>query len=228
MDTLAYFPEAPTLEELLESAFVNSSVKLADRTAIKAFLGPLKVKGEIGRFHYEHSLRVGILARKLAKALGLPIAAERAMLFAGLLHDIGKALVPLDTLGKTDSWTEEDQRNIEPHVDDGFRMLRGKFDFSAQIMAWHHRFQPNCYPKEPAPLLHGYATDKELEIQVHGRLLMIADSFDAMHRVNFQYGKKQALSAQEIKRRMLENNKDWEHIVEFFYREGVLPMHSER
>jgi hypothetical protein len=105
-------------------------------------------------------------------------------------------------------------------------MLRGKFDFSAQVMAWHHRFQPNCYPKEPAPLLHSYSPEKELDVQVFGRLLMIADGFDAMHRINFQDGKKRAFSAQEIKQRMLANNKDWEPLVEFFYHEGVLPMHQ--
>lgn len=146
---------------------------------------------------------------------------ERALFYAGLLHDIGKCLTDPKVLSKTQSWSAEDAKEMEPHVMDGFRLLRGKFDFSAQILAWHHQFQRNGYPKELPPPLHPFSKGTEVAISMYGRLLALADTYDAFHRVNFQDGAVRKLSDEEIKKGMLERNPDQRVLVENLYTAGV-------
>jgi putative nucleotidyltransferase with HDIG domain len=196
-----------------------------NQEALRAFLGVLRAKeakadeGSWVSPTYEHCIRVGLLACAIGKFMGVD---ERALLFAGLLHDIGKALVLMSTLGKTKDWTEEDNREMEGHVTDGFRLLRGRFDFSAQVVSWHHQFQGNYYPKELPKPLHEYSKGTEVTIAMYGRILALADSFDALHRVNFQDGKVRARTDEEIKTLMLERNPDQAVLVGRLYEAGVL------
>jgi HD-GYP domain-containing protein (c-di-GMP phosphodiesterase class II) len=142
-------------------------------------------------------------------------------LFAGALHDIGKALLPLRVLGKTDEWTALDQRIMQRHVLDGYRLLRDRFDFSGEVMLWHHRFQVRGYPKRLPPPLHRYSTATRVLIMEYGRLLALADVYDALHRSNSR-SKHGGLSAEEIKEKMLEYNPDRRPLIHALYASGVL------
>ena len=94
-------PRIP-LEQHLVSAFEELRIASEQREALIGFLAPLKVKS---KQTYEHSLRVGLLARRISRFMHLD---ERALLYAGLMHDVGKALTPLEKLHKTDGWSAED------------------------------------------------------------------------------------------------------------------------
>jgi putative nucleotidyltransferase with HDIG domain len=218
MEAIPYLPSSPSLEELLASAFKELGVLPEQEEAVRAFLGPLRVKSDVGRFHYEHSIRVGLLAKAIGASMGLD---SKALFYAGLLHDIGKALVTHSTLGKTQSWTPEDSKVMESHVTDSYRLLRDKFDFTAQIAIWHHRFQPNCYPAEVPPPLHEHSTGTEVIIHFYGRLLMLADTFDAMHRVNYRDGQVVKLTPDQIHTKMVATNPDLKPLVERLYEIGV-------
>lgn len=110
------------------------------------------------------------------------------------LHDLGKCQTCLKVLGKTGSWSDGDQEEIELHVLNGYRLLRGRFDYSAEIMLWHHRFQENGYPDELPQFLHEYRQTTQLLIREYGRIVAIADVYDALHRVNEKVGEARALS----------------------------------
>lgn len=199
------------LRELLDELGIEPH----HREAIEAFLAPLRVKAVE---HYNHCLRVAALAREIGRFTGMD---DRALFYAGLLHDTGKALVSPQTLEKTDSWTEEDAREMEAHVLDGYRLLRGRFDFSADIIAWHHRFQRRAYPKQPPDPLHDYSTGTQVTLAMYGRLLALADTYDALHRIN-SASEGKALSNAEIRERMLTYNPDQRVLVENLYSNGVL------
>lgn len=174
-----------------------------DFVAVEAMLAPLRAKRDGGLFHYYHSLRVGLLCARIGRCFTTAesIFDSRALLLAGLLHDIGKALVPMCTLCATEKWTEEDRIAMEPHVMDGFRMLRDRFDFTAHVIARHHRNQSGGYPKElPAPT-QPFSQATINKIDAHARLLTIADVFDAMHRINSGTDGR-ALTDAEIEERM--------------------------
>lgn len=206
-----YIDPNVTTEELLQQEFKRTNVYQGQRESIVAFLQPLKIK-DIAT--YEHDVRVGVLSRRIGDCTCLD---QRALLYAGLLHDVGKAQTRLETLRKTADWTPADTREVKRHVIDGFRLLRGYFDFSAQIILWHHRFQANGYPKKiPAPL-HDYSMGTGTMIAMYGRLLALADCFDALHRVNEKFGAKQALTRGQIKEKMLALNPDQRKLIERLY-----------
>src|SRR3989344_8568671 len=87
-------------EETMDELRPNGDIKLSARS----FLAILKQKSE---FTYHHSLRVGLLARRIARFMHLD---EKALFFAGIFHDLGKSQVPLNTLHKTSGWTPDDSK----------------------------------------------------------------------------------------------------------------------
>lgn len=181
-------------------------VKQEDFEDIQSMLAPLGAKREGGIFHRDHSYRVGLLANEIGYSLnrsGGYCFDQRALFFAGLLHDVGKALVPMCTLCATERWTEEDRKAMEPHVTDGFRMLRDRFDFTAHVIARHHKTLSGGYPAElPAPT-QPFSEQTVTKIDVHARVLTVADVYDAMHRVNSATAGA-ALSEEQIQERMLK------------------------
>ncbi len=183
------------------------------------FMLPLRDKGPVYRAHYMHSLRVALLARAIATACG--DLDQRAMLLAGALHDIGKVMVPVEVLGKQDDWTNADRRIMRRHVVDGYRIIRGRFDFSGAIMLWHHRFQANGYPLRMPRPLHNFSDQTKHLIYKHGRILAMADVYDALHRPNTRHG---ALSGREIKIKMLQYHEQDKDFVLSLYNNGVLTM----
>lgn len=187
------------LVETVEARLVALDVSLSDRKAVWIMLAPLSIKYEAGWFHYAHSLRVGLLAAEIARHEGVD---ERALLLAGLLHDVGKALVPACTLSATERWTAEDKAVMEEHVSDGFRMLRDRFDFTAQVILWHHRFQASGYPEKTPNYAPQFSVETLDLARRDGILLMVADVFDALHRVN-SATEGCALSGEAIRTKML-------------------------
>lgn len=207
-----------TLQEQLSHVFNELQIPSAENETVVAFLEPLRLKNLITYEHYEHSVRVSLIAKKIAQALNLD---QKALFYAGLLHDIGKCQTCSATLGKTEGWTEADTEAIKSHVMDAYRFLRGRFDFSAEVIALHHQFQTNGYPFELPAHLHDYSEKTKALIKLYARLLALADVYDALHRVNDKFGTKSALSGDAIKSKMLELNPDLRQSVLGFYNIGI-------
>ena len=112
-----------TPDEQVEEVFDELKITGDARLSVRTFLSILRQKSEQT---FYHSIRVALLARKIARFMHLD---EKALFFAGLLHDLGKSLVPLSTLHKTSGWSADDARIMESHVIDSYRLLRDKFDF---------------------------------------------------------------------------------------------------
>ncbi len=186
---------------------------------LDSLLAPLRNKDPVTNFHFLHSLRVGLLARRIGSFIHHE---EKPLLLAGALHDLGKCQTCLRVLGKTGSWDDTDQEEIEHHVLDGYRLLRGRFDYSAEIMLWHHRFQESGYPEKLPPFLHNYRQTTQLLIREYGRIVAIADVFDALHRVNEKTGEARALTSTEIREKMFEYNPDRKKLVHALYSSGIL------
>lgn len=215
-DYTHYLDPGLSVEQRFQIAMDDLEINPEQQEAIRAMLGPLKTK----HFPtYEHTLRVGLLARNIASVLQLD---EKALFYAGTLHDIGKAQAPLEVLAKTSGWTEKDSTIMSKHVMDGYRLLRDQFDFTAQIVVWHHRFQPNAYPKQLPKDLHEFSEGSKSKIKQFGRIVAIADTFDALHRINDHHGTKAAQTGEEIKDKMLQFNPDLQDLVERLFRLHVL------
>jgi putative nucleotidyltransferase with HDIG domain len=208
-------PNMLTLEQKMDLACVETEVKADDQSSINAYLTLLKIKDDAT---YEHSLRVGLLASRIGSYLHLD---AKALLFAGLLHDVGKSLVNPETLKKTVGFGQADKKEMDDHVMFGYRMLRGKFDFTAEIILRHHLFQERGYPADIPEPLHDTSLGTEVMKNYYGRILALADFYDALtSRNNDAFGgKPDHVKAKEI---YLEKNSDQKKLIEELYANGIL------
>lgn len=102
-------------------------------------------------YTYMHSVAVCALMVSLSRQLGLSDAEARKAGFAGLLHDMGKADVPLEILNKPGKLTDEEFAQIKLHPAYGAKRLRdaGIKDPVALDVCLHHHEHLNGkgYPK---------------------------------------------------------------------------------
>jgi len=201
------------IERLFIEACEETGVKKKDKNAILTFLTPLREK-ENGEAHYFHSLRVGLLAREVARFTGDD---EKPLLMAGALHDVGKCACDPNTLGKRGHWNRNDQRKIRKHVLCGHRMLKGRFNFSAETIALHHHFQANPYPQRLPKIPSEYSVDTVRLIYRYGRIVALADEYDALHREHF----KRIMTSEEILDTMFDSNKDISPLIEALYKARI-------
>ena len=105
-------------------------------------------------YTYMHSVAVCALMVALARQLGLSEAETRAAGFAGLMHDLGKADVPLEVLNKPGRLTEAEFDQVRLHPEHGHRRLlaAGVDDPMALDVCLHHheRLDGKGYPKRLA------------------------------------------------------------------------------
>lgn len=206
-----------TSEQALDEALKNEGVAQNHRDDIKVYLQILKNRDQKT---YEHSVRVGVLASKIALYAAQPGISARMLLWAGLLHDIGKTLVPPGVLTKASNFTQDDYAAMEPHVKYGWDMLASVHDWTAHILVRHHQFGPKPYPALPP--LPEYLADREEMITRAARLLALADYFDALiHRGNDKNGSK-PLTAKEKREIYMRDNADQKELIEFLESVGVI------
>ena len=127
------------------------------------------------RDHYtfQHSQNVAYYAMELARAAGMGEDLLEIVKEAGLLHDIGKIGVREDILNKPGKLTPEEYEIMKGHVENAVNIIRylPSLDYVIPAVLTHHeRYDGRGYPRQ-------LAGD---EIPILGRILCIADSFDAM------------------------------------------------
>ncbi len=122
---------------------------------------------------YEHSLRVGRLASRLASHLNYDADGVRQVTRAALLHDLGKVAVPTAILDKPTRLTRREWSHMDTHCQIGADMLR-RTDLLGEesyLVLHHHRwYAANC-------CLH---TNYEPKSSVAIDLIAVCDAYDAM------------------------------------------------
>ncbi len=123
----------------------------------------------------KHTVRVGAIVKNIAETLGLrPEVCENLRLTAPL-HDVGKIGIPDEILLKPGALTEAEWAIMKSHVDIGARILAGS-DIPLLVMAksvaqhHHERWDGRGYPQRLS----------EKEIPIEGRIVAVADTFDAI------------------------------------------------
>jgi hypothetical protein len=120
-----------------------------------------------------HSERVSRGAGMIARQIGMRPDRAEAIMFAGMLHDVGKLGVPTKVLQKNGPLTEEEYAAIQLHPMRGLEIVReiGFLNEAlAGIMHHHERMDGRGYPM-------GFAGD---EIPEFARVIAVADAFDSM------------------------------------------------
>jgi len=120
-----------------------------------------------------HSESVAVLASRLAREMGMETEQVDRVFWAGMVHDLGKILIPGNILTKVEPLTEEEFQLIKEHPSWGGKVLHSFDDLQdvARFVEYHHeRWDGKGYPEG----LMG------TQIPLVSRILTIADSFDAM------------------------------------------------
>lgn len=91
-------------------------------------------------YTYMHSVAVCALMVALARQLGLDAEQTRSAGIAGLLHDLGKAAMPMEVLNKPGKLTDEEFAIIKKHPEEGHRMLLVGSDVNEVVLdvVLHH------------------------------------------------------------------------------------------
>jgi len=123
----------------------------------------------------EHTRRVGYIAAQIAETLGLPKAFVDDIRMAAPLHDVGKIGIPDVILQKPAALTPEEYMKVREHAQIGEQILRGSdepiVEMARHVALTHHeKWDGTGYPA-------GIAGE---EIPISGRIVALADAFDAM------------------------------------------------
>ncbi len=152
-----------TSEELLESLNTNENAL--------ACLSHIRSKDT---YLLQHSINVGILLGIFGRSLRLEHNVLKELVIGGILHDIGKVLVPDSILHKPGKLEAEEWDEMKRHVTYGEKILdvtAGLSDLSRSICRLHHeRLDGTGYPRNVA----GEHIDR------YGRMAAICDVYDAV------------------------------------------------
>jgi hypothetical protein len=89
----------------------------------------------------EHAMRVGMMCEEVAKKQKKD---KKAAFFAGLLHDMGKILLPSDLFSGRDI-SDEEYLRVKEHALVGFKSLKKLHMFTAFCAGFHHNLYKRGY-----------------------------------------------------------------------------------
>lgn len=125
------------------------------------------------KFMIGHSSRVAHYAMSLAKSIGLSSQEVQDVAYAGVLHDIGNVTLPLEIFQKVGILIPQELMVVKQHPSLGAQYLQSTDLFEnvlPAVLTHHERWDGNGYPEGL----------KGEEIPISGRIVFVAEAFDAM------------------------------------------------
>ncbi len=140
----------------------------------EAFLSLSRLKTQ-DNYTYMHSVAVCALMIALGKQLDLEQALLKDLGMAGLLHDVGKVMIPEQVLNKPSSLTDAEFDVIKTHPQRGWEILKGAEGFINDIaldvcLHHHERVDGTGYPDK----LSGNT------LSLYARMGAVCDVYDAI------------------------------------------------
>jgi len=142
-----------------------------------------------------HSENVAKLSLQIAEKMGLSEEKKNDTYWTGMLHDMGKLIIPAKILNKTGPLINEEYNIIKDHPALCFKALKdSEFlkDIAQYVLYHHERWDGRGYP---------VGLQKE-EIPLISRIIAVADAWDAMRS---ERAYRSALKKDEAKREISIN-----------------------
>lgn len=121
----------------------------------------------------EHANRVGSTAVSIARSLGWDEERIAEVQLGAALHDVGKVVLDHSVLAKPAALDDHEMAHVRAHPVEGVWLVAGVRSLGAAlpyILFHHERWDGGGYPTRRAGR----------DIPVQGRLLAVADAYDAM------------------------------------------------
>jgi putative nucleotidyltransferase with HDIG domain len=184
--------EAKLSPDQMEQEIVRlkKSQKEICEMAVRSILNALDLKDH---YTFGHSMRVAFFCQRLGEELKLNPDELYELELAALFHDIGKIGVPDAVLLKPSRLTEEEFLTMKKHPEKSAEILEDfpHFHKIATYAKHHHeRYDGRGYPDGL----------KGEEIPFFSRIILIADTFDAMTSTRtYRNGLDYSIAFQELK-----------------------------
>ncbi|MEC9484447.1 MAG: HD domain-containing phosphohydrolase [Candidatus Izemoplasma sp.] len=156
--------------DVVEESGVHEKIQDAFVSSIYALAATIDAKDH---YTYGHSKNVALMSQLLANKLDFSDSDVNKIYNAGLLHDIGKVGIPEKVLSKPDVLTDEEYEIMKGHVVQSINIIKhipNLIDIVPIVISHHERYDGKGYPR-------GIKGNNIPEL---GRIITIADSFDAM------------------------------------------------
>ena len=125
-------------------------------------------------YTYMHSVAVCAMMVALSNQLGLDEQQTRLAGLSGLMHDLGKAMMPMEVLNKPGKLTDAEFSIIKSHPEEGHRLLLTGRDVDPMVLDvclhHHEKTDGSGYPK-------GLKSD---EISLFAKMGAVCDVYDAI------------------------------------------------
>ncbi|PYG86835.1 HD-GYP domain-containing protein (c-di-GMP phosphodiesterase class II) [Ruminiclostridium sufflavum DSM 19573] len=141
-----------------------------------------------------HCQRVMEISCEIAANMNLDEDSIQDLKYAAVLHDIGKIGISARILNKTDKLTEQEYEEIKKHPQISYNILKNVEFLNnglRAILEHHEKYNGSGYPNSL----------KGEEISLLGRILCVADAFDAMtSNRTYRKGMTMEVAVNEIER----------------------------
>ncbi len=125
-------------------------------------------------YTYNHSLNVSFYAMLIGKWMGFSRTKIKEIATAGLLHDIGKIIIPYEVLNKKGRLDSKEFETIKMHTIYGYNIVKNmkgiSEDICSAVLMHHEREDQSGYPLNL----------KSNQINIHTKIIAVADVYDAM------------------------------------------------
>lgn len=169
---LSDFVEEEPTEEAVNAVVNNAIQMLEDKQADSNVFDMLHNMREYDDMTYAHSLNVALICNVLAKWLGMSEKDQKLAFTCGILHDIGKLMIPEEVIHKQGKLTKEEYDQIKMHPIEGYNYIRNldiDEHIKKTILMHHERYDGSGYP----------LGTKGDDIDKFARICAIADVYEA-------------------------------------------------
>lgn len=172
---------------------------------------------------YRHSVNVAALSSLLGRWIGLPEDKIDLLTYSAILHDFGKTKISGDILNKLGTLSVNELKEIKKHPVVAYTSLKDMPNLNSEVglgvLMHHERLDGSGYP-------FGIKQD---QIHTFGKIIAIADTFDAINSDRAYKKSRGPFEALEVIQKESLGKLDYEyckiflqHIINYYIGESVL------
>ncbi|PPD32388.1 MAG: phosphohydrolase [Methylomonas sp.] len=205
--------------ETVDTKMANAAVAECVASILQspdAFLWLIQLKNR-DEYTAQHSLNVSVLSIVLGRHINLSNTSLHNVGLCGLMHDMGKMLVPDQILNKPGKLEPDEMEIMRSHTTQGYELLRSSdnmYPGAIKTALMHHEMlNGKGYPNRL----------KHRDIPLFARIVTIADIYDAMTSDRVYQKGRTHLEATSILADMSGDNLEERLVTKFIQSMGVYP-----